>query len=302
MVLSGRLPPGEMYPAGEPGLRERFVRLASGGRVRVVESGPESGPPIVLVPGWACGAWVFHDTLPALGAAGFRAIAVELKGHGLSDKPEAPDEYTLDAMRDHLIAILDALSLPATGLVGHSMGASIAAHAASAASDRVTGLAMIGPVGFAGVRGMALFRALTPPAAIPVLPHVASRFLVWVMLVVVLRLRHPTKREVDEFRAPTQFPGFTRALRHLLHRFEWNAEFPRVTVPRLVIVATRDHLSPSKDAARYADDRPPVVVEGAGHVILDEAPETVNSALISFFRTPAWPGYISTQNEKNSGE
>ena len=296
MVLSGRLPPGEMYPAGVPGLRERFISLASGMRVRVVESGPEDGPPIVFVPGWACGAWMFHANLPALGAAGFRAIAVELKGHGLSDKPVSAEDYTLDAMRDHLIAILDALALRVTGLVGHSMGAPIAAYAASVIPDRVTGLVMVAPVGFAGVPGMWLFRALTPEFALPFLSRASSRLVVWLMLVVVLRTRLPGRQEVDEFRAPTQFPEFTRALRHLIHRFEWKAKFPQLALPRLVIVATRDHLSRSRDAERYAGDLPPLVVQGPGHVILDEAPAIVNRALIDFFKAHSSPGYISTQN------
>ena len=105
MVLPGRVPPAEMYPAGVPELRARFVVLPSGLRVRVVEAGEENAPAIVLVRGWACGAWVFHENIPALAKAGFRAVAVELKGHGLSDKPESPLEYTVESMRDHLIAI-----------------------------------------------------------------------------------------------------------------------------------------------------------------------------------------------------
>ena len=108
-MLAGRLSPGEMYPAKEAGVRAHFVALASGIRIRAVEAGPSDGPPIVLVPGWACGAWIFHETLRGLADAGFRAIAVELKGHGLSDKPDQPCEYTLESMRDHLVSILDGL-------------------------------------------------------------------------------------------------------------------------------------------------------------------------------------------------
>src|SRR5688500_20195591 len=120
-----------MFPAGEAGLRHTIIRLASGLRVRVVESGPESGPPVILVPGWGCGAWMFHETLPGLGAAGLHAIAVELQGHGSSDKPIAPDEYTGQSMRDNRLEIVDALAVGEAGPVGHSMCASFAAHAAA---------------------------------------------------------------------------------------------------------------------------------------------------------------------------
>ena len=297
MVLSGRLSPGEMYPAGEAGVRARFVNLASGLEVRVVEAGFPSSPPVVLVPGWACTAWVYHRTLPALAEAGFRAMAVEVKGHGLSDKPRDPEEYSVESMRDHLIGILDALSIPVAGLVGHSMGGSIAAHAAAAAPDRVSRLALVAPVGFAGVPGMGLFRALTPAPMLPLLPHLASKLLVRTMLKVVYGdLVAPSERDVDEFHAPTQFPEFTRAMRHLLHRFEWDSPFPKLAMPHIVIAGTKDHLSPPLQAPRYGDGNSAVVVEGAGHVILSEAPEVVNPALIGFFRGWTSPAILN-QNE-----
>ena len=298
MILPGRLPPGEMYPAGEAGVSARFVRLASGITVRAVESGAIGAPAIVLVPGWACTAWIYHETLPALARAGFRAIAVELKGHGLSDKPTDPAEYTLRSMTDHLLSILDALSLPIAGLVGHSMGGSIAAHAAARAPDRVSGLALVAPVGFAGVPGMGLFRALTPAPLVPLLRELPTRFVVRTMLRLVYGdLRGPDARDVEELRAPSRFPEYTTALRHLLHEFEWEAEFPRLAVPQIVIAGTRDHLSPAKDAQRYGEGDALVVVEGAGHVLFSEAPRVINETLGRFFGSLHGGDYISRQND-----
>ncbi len=295
MLLRGRVPAGDMYPAGERDVHARFVRLASGVRVRVVEAGSTSAPPIVIVPGWGCTAWLYRDPVRALAHAGFRAIVVELKGQGLSDKPTTSDEYTLDSMRDNLIAVLNALSLPVAGLIGHSMGAAIAAQAAVIAPDRITGVALVAPVGFAGVAGLSIFRALTPEFAVPVLPYVARRFVVKVMLDLVYGdLTAPTERDIDELRAPTQFPEYTCALRHLLHEFTWDSPFPRLAVPHIVIAGEKDHLSPGRDAARYSGDSPPRVIAGAGHVLFSEAPEDVNAELVSFFRSPRRPGYIST--------
>ncbi len=294
MAHSGRMPPGDLFPAGEPDIAERFVRLASGIRIRVIESGSRSAQPILILPGWGCTAWLYREPLVALATAGYRAIIVELKGQGLSDKPVSPGEYTLPAMRDNLIGALNALSIPVAGIVGHSMGASIAVHAAVAAPDRVTGIALVAPVGFAGVKGMAAFRALTPAFVAPALGHIASPLVVKTMLEIVHgEFRRPTPRDVEEMHAPTRSPEYTQVLRSLLHEFTWDAEFPHLAVPRTVIVGTKDHLSPAADAIRYAGARPPVVIEGAGHVLFSEAPEIVNSELIRFFGSPHRPGYIS---------
>jgi pimeloyl-ACP methyl ester carboxylesterase len=264
--------------------------------VRVVESGRDNERPIVLVPGWGCTAWIFHETLIPLAAAGFHAIAVELKGHGESDKPEREDEYTVGAMRDHLVEILDSLDLDEAGIVGHSMGAAIAAQVAVRTPRRVTGLVLVAPVGFAGVRGMCLFRLLTPQFAIPIVRRLAARPLIRMMLAVVYgSLRRASNQDVEEFYAPVRMPGTTRALRHLLHVFEWNANFPTLEVPYMCIFGSEDILSPSGDAPRYGGMRT-VIIEGSGHVIFDEAPEIVNREMAEFF-APRGAPYISSQDD-----
>ncbi len=303
-LVSRRLTPAEMYPAGETGLGVRMVLLSSGLRVRVVEAGDETSPPLVLVHGWGCSVWMFHDNIHYLADSGFRVFAVDLKGHGLSDKPGAASEYTLGAMRDHLIEILDALGLKRAGLVGHSMGASLAVHVAAAVPDRVSGVALMAPVGFAGVRGLSLFKALTPSVAIPIIPFLARRFVIRVMLSVVYgSARRASEQDADEFWAPTQFPGFTRALRHLLHEFTWDAPFPDVAAPLITMVGSRDRLSRPRDASRHSPagrEVPFLIVDEAGHVLLSESTDLVNAALADFFRVATRPDYISSQNEQES--
>src|SRR5918993_3832852 len=91
---SGRLAPEEMWPAGVSSLRSRHVTTASGHSVRVVESGPVDGPPILLVHGWGSSVYSFSDTIPALANGGNRVLALDLPGFGLSDKPADADCYT----------------------------------------------------------------------------------------------------------------------------------------------------------------------------------------------------------------
>lgn len=291
---------GEVFPAGASEVRQRFIVVRSGLRVRVVESGTVDAPPIVFVPGWACTAWIFHDTLVPVAKAGFHAIAVELKGHGLSEKPGQPDNYTLESMRDHLLEILDALSLEQAGLVGHSMGAAIAVAVAAKSPQRVSRIVLAAPVGFAGVRYLRVLRAATPKAIEPLLPALASRRLVRMMLSVVYgSLRRASVRDVEEFHSPVLIPGYTSAMRSLLHRFEWRSRFPTLEMPWLTIVGSEDVLSPASDASRYKGEGgsgEAVIIEGAGHVLFDEAPAEVNS-LISDFFAGSRATYISTANE-----
>jgi pimeloyl-ACP methyl ester carboxylesterase len=151
----------------------------------------------------------------------------------------------------------------------------------------VTCLVLAAPVGFAGVKGMTLFRLLTPQFAIPILPRLATPGFIRTMLRVVYgSIRGASERDVEEFLAPNVFPDFTRALRHLLHEFEWNAPFPELRVPWMTIAGSEDLLSPADELSRYSGPggvARAVVVERAGHVLFDEAPEIVNAELARFF-------------------
>ncbi len=291
---SRRLPEGELYPAGYDDVSARFITLESGLRVRVVEAGVAGVQPVVLVPGWGCDAWIFHDIIPHLSQSGFHAIAVELKGHGLSDKPDDPREYTSEAMRDHLGEILDALGLDQTTLIGHSMGAAVAVELAAIAPDRISAVVIAAPVGFAGVRGMGLFRSITPRFALPILELLATRLLIRAMLSMVYgSIRKASAKDIEEFYAPTRIPGFIRSLRHLLHEFDWSRPFHRPSVPLMAIFGSEDILSPAIDSSRYGGE-PTVVVEGAGHVLFDESPELLNELITRFLSERV---YISRQNE-----
>jgi pimeloyl-ACP methyl ester carboxylesterase len=291
MQLPGRLPAAEMFPAGSRDLRAHFLELASGLHVRVVEAGNEDAPVVLLIPGWACSAWVFHDTIGPLADAGFRAVAVELKGHGLSDKPARQQDYTTAAMREHVIEIIEALRVARVRIVGHSMGAAIAAHVAVAAPDRVESLVMVAPVGFAGVRGLSFFKLITSRPVMPIIPMLARRTLVRRMLSVVYgNMRPVSEKDVDEFWAPTQFPSFLYAMRHLLHAFSWNEPFPELSLPYMTMVGSRDVLCDPADITRYAGangSAPTIVIPEVGHVVFDENPELVNGILMSFFGASA---------------
>jgi pimeloyl-ACP methyl ester carboxylesterase len=283
-----------MFPAGRPELRTKYLDLVSGMRVRAVECGDHGAPMIVLLHGWGCSVYVFRENLAPLAAAGFHAVAVDLKGHGLSDKPTSAGEYRLDSMRLHVIEILDALDANDVMLAGLSMGAALAAHVAAAQPGRVRGVVLGSPIGFDGIPGLWAIRGVTPPLIAPLLPQIASRAVIAAILRFVTgKLRRITRRDVDEYWAPTQFPNFTVAMRRLLHEFSWNAPFARLDVPCLLITGTRDPLLPRSKAKSYGDATPGlrhIEIRDAGHVVYDEAPLAVNEAIIEFARMAAKRG------------
>ena len=288
----GRLAPDEMFPAGDPAYRVSFPRLRSGIQVRIVERGDPAAPPVLFVPGWGCPLYVYRRNLPAVADAGFRAIAVDLKGHGLSAKPLGSEQYSIAALVDHIEEILDALHLERPVLVGHSMGGSLLYHFVSVYPARARALVLLSPVGMSGVPLMWLYQSLTPSFLRPLFRRVRPRIVVKVALRRVYGRRGSfTDADVDQYWAPTQFPDTSVALLDLLHSYDWKAARTRrlstVQLPALGMWGSRDHLQPRDGLDIYKRLIPGIVlrkVEGAGHIIPEETPEEVNQAVIDFLR------------------
>ncbi|HVF39909.1 MAG TPA: alpha/beta hydrolase [Gemmatimonadaceae bacterium] len=287
MAYGTFLSPAEMFPAGRQDLRVRQLRLASGLAVRIVEAGNEHDPVVLLVPGWGCSTYIHRDTIAPVAAAGYHAVAVDLKGHGLSDKPTDSAEYTLESMSHHLVEIIDALECGPAHLVGHSMGGVIAALAAKGAQHKVRSLVLVSPVGFAGVPGMRFLRLATPVSLLPIIRRITTHAMIRLLLGFVYgKRRDATDRDAEEFRAPVQFPEFILAMRHLLHRIDWSTTFPKLSTPFMTILGTEDILSPDSDADIFRGprgDNPVHILKGVGHVVFDEAPEIANPLMTAFF-------------------
>ncbi|MGW1915142.1 alpha/beta fold hydrolase [Streptomyces sp. NPDC002076] len=112
------------------------------GRVHLVEQG--SGPLVLLVHGFPESWYSWRHQLPALAAAGYRAVAVDVRGYGRSSKPVAVDACRmLDLVADN-IAVVEALGEETAVVVGHDWGATIAATSALTRPDVFRAVALLG--------------------------------------------------------------------------------------------------------------------------------------------------------------
>ena len=100
--------------------------------------GPGDAPPLVLLHalGESMADW---DGVGGAFAVHRRVYALDLRGHGASDWP---GDYTLELMRDDVLAFLDALSLETVDLIGHSLGGLVAYLVAAEQPHRVRSLVL----------------------------------------------------------------------------------------------------------------------------------------------------------------
>jgi len=98
------------------------------------------GPVVVLCHGFPELWYSWRHQLPALANAGYRAIALDMRGHGESGAPEAIEEYDVAHTVGDVIGLMDVLGIERAALVGHDAGTSAAYTAALMRPDRIRGV------------------------------------------------------------------------------------------------------------------------------------------------------------------
>lgn len=103
----------------------QFVMSEEGHRIATYSWGEDAAPTVLCVHGFASSCrdnWVSTGWVRDLLRAGFRVLAVDQRGHGASDKPHDPRDYTMPALVGDLIAVLDTHLLDTVRYAGYSLG------------------------------------------------------------------------------------------------------------------------------------------------------------------------------------
>src|SRR5262245_39959404 len=97
---------------------------ADGVDLHLLEAGRE-GPVVLLSHGFPELAYSWRHQLPALAAAGYRAVAPDQRGYGRSSRPEAIRAYDIHHLVGDLVAVLDDLGADDAVVVGHDWGSMV---------------------------------------------------------------------------------------------------------------------------------------------------------------------------------
>ena len=118
----------------------RFIDT-NGIRMAIYERG--HGPAVILLHGFPELAFSWRHQLPALAAAGYRAIAPDQRGYGRTDCPPAVGDYSIEELIADTNGLLDALDLASATFVGHDWGALLLWSMALMSPERIDGLVIL---------------------------------------------------------------------------------------------------------------------------------------------------------------
>ncbi|HLM00606.1 MAG TPA: alpha/beta fold hydrolase [Pyrinomonadaceae bacterium] len=117
------------------------VNLKTGIRMHYAEQGDAEGKPVILIHGITDSWFSWSRVLPLLDKK-HRVYAVDLRGHGDTDRPERG--YAMKDFAADVVAFMDAMKIKKAAVVGHSMGSFVAMQTALDAPERVGKLLIMG--------------------------------------------------------------------------------------------------------------------------------------------------------------
>jgi pimeloyl-ACP methyl ester carboxylesterase len=292
-------------------MSERLVAV-NGIELSVVEEG--EGPLVVLCHGFPELAYSWRHQIPVLAQAGYRVIAPDMRGFGKSSVPAEVEAYDIVSLCGDMCGLLDAVEEQQAIFVGHDWGASLVWQLAWMHPERVSAVA--------GLSVPFIPRAPAPPIPIMRSHLGVDFYIVWFQRPGVAdealsrdvrrtlttsrqwtaqwaeeegsstkRAEWLTEEELNVYVESFQRTGFSGGLnwyRNIDRNWELTAPYEerKIEQPAMFLTGELDPVRKFMPAEAMngwvMDLREQIVVPDAGHWVQQQAPETVNAALLEF--------------------
>lgn len=271
-------------------------------RLHWVEAG--EGPLVLLLHGFPELWLAWRNQIPALAAAGFRAVAPDLRGYNLSEKPKGVSSYRMEHLAGDVANLVRHLGYEKTFLVGHDWGGAIAWCVPALHPGLVEKLAILNaphPILFR--KKLATFAQARRSSYVfffqlPFFPERSLRGHRAGFIKMMLR-RDPvtpgafSPEEIEAYREAFLRPGVaTAAINYYRAAVRSGTRIPGLrrsleNVPTLVLWGEKDrYLGPEllDGLEALVPDLRLVRIAEASHWLPSDAPERVNAELIAFLR------------------
>ncbi len=270
-------------------------------RLHYVDEG--SGPPIVMVHGQPTWSYLYRKMIPPLVAAGYRCVAPDLMGFGLSDKPTDESAYTLRRHVELITGLIERLELHGITTVGQNWGGPISLRYAIDHRDNVRALVILNTLvrtismplifnlifrsgGFSSflMRRLDLFRKMAFRGGLmfkrPVDTQAMEQY----------KLPHPNATARAGIAAFPKMIPLSPNHPNAEYISEIDRTLAKWDIPVLVMFSDKDIAFKVEEGQRIADMVPNgrfQVVRDAGHYLQEDAGEEIAARMITFLRDEA---------------
>ncbi len=245
----------------------------------------ERGPLVVLLHGIGGGREGWGPTGAALAAAGFRALAVDQPGYGLSP---AIEPFDLAGRAGAVQRLIESTGDRAV-VVGHSMGGMVAQELVARAPQAVSALVLAGTSPAFGPSDGEWQRNFLAARFAPLDAGCGMAGLAETLVPAMVAAGADPARVAAAKALMAGVPEATyrRALAALV-RFDRRPNLPQIAVPTLVVTGDEDRTASPEVAGRMAERIPGArvrILPATGHLLMLEQPAAFDAALLDFLRT-----------------
>ena len=278
-----------LYP-----FESHFFTLSDGMRMHYIDEGPHDGDVLVFLHGYPLWSFEFRALVIYYAAQGFRCVAMDHAGYGLSDKPNTKRYHTLTRHTNNLIEFLNGLELRNITLIMEDWGGPFGIGYTLARRDNVRRLVLMNTWAFQDTyahRLHPLIRLITRPGLGEVLfgtfnlvfTFGVQRWTVQALSWAVLSAYKAPFREPRSRTALVQFPRMintrpTHPSAEAMRAIEDQLDTLR-RIPTLILWGADDPLFPPDVAAHWQSMLPrargPVIIDRAGHFLPEDAPNEI---------------------------
>lgn len=280
-------------------LEESHIKT-NGIQLHVVQTGPQSGPPVVFLHGFpeTWRGWI--KQIPVVAQAGCRVIVPDQRGYNLSDKPKGIQAYRIDTLVEDIVGLINTLEYEKVNLVGHDWGAAVAWMLAIRYPERLHRLGILNmphPAVMSRFLGRdfeqmrrslyALFFQL------PWFPEAILKMDDWEVAATSIcrssKANAITDEAIEKYKEAWSQPGAMTAMLNWYRAAMWYrppiTDTMRVHVRTLMLWGVND-IALSRRMARpsldYCEDGNLIFFPEASHWVQHEEPEEVNRHLLEF--------------------
>ena len=283
-------------PSGglEPSLGEAKIFDYHGVRINYYEAG--EGPPVILLHGFGGSAYSWRFLGPVL-ARDHRVLTIDLKGFGLSAKPE-DGKYAISDQADMVAAFIRARDLHDLAVIGHSMGGGVTLMAyfmvAGDVPARIKKLVLIDSAGYPQKLPLFIWLAKAPGLSSVGGKLIPPRFATTrVLRKCYYHKDRITEEQIDTYAYYGSLPGAREAIVATAQQIipenieAVTARYKTIRVPVLIIWGAEDEVVPVSVGKQFKRDIPNselVILPECGHMPPEEEPQETNRLITQFLK------------------
>ena len=263
-------------------------------RTHYIEVG--SGKPLLFIHGLGAWSYSWRKNLQYFADKGYKAIALDLKGFGLSGKPEPidKDDYTVADQALFVKRFMEALWIDKAHIIGNSMGGGIALFMAFLCPEKVDKLVIVDPICYKQQFPFLLWVAKAPLLGWLTEPFMGRMSVSMVLRQVYFDSSKLDKKTIKAYAIPLSMNGGKKAFRTSTARLvprnyeEVVSAYKQIKLPTLIVWGKGDAWVKPELGKRLKGDilgSKLILLDQCGHMPMEECAEGFNS-IVGSFLTP----------------